>query len=169
MGKGFVNAGQLCLDDVLVSYNRKQLKIEDISFESSAEATAVYNINVKDFHTYYVGNTRIFVHNAECHISRSKYPETAKHIEDAINEGQPDELTIDRGGAKQNRAQSLKGYDKVPGKQLDEYPPAMFKEGGAGAHVRAISGSDNMGSGSSMGHQLRPYPDGTKVKFIIDN
>jgi filamentous hemagglutinin len=27
----------------------------------------------------------------------------------------------------------LSGLEKVPGKQLDEYPPAMFREGGRGA------------------------------------
>lgn len=100
-------------------------------------------------------------------ISKSKYPESAKHIEDAIANGHPQVLTIKRDGAKANRKASLKGKDKVPGKDLDEYPPAMFKEGGEGASVRAINSSDNRGSGSTAGHKLRPYPDGTKVKYDI--
>lgn len=100
----------------------------------------------------------------EVEVSRGKYPESAKHIEDAIASGKPDVLTIDRGGAKNNRKASLKGIDKVPGKDLDEYPPAMFKEG---ASVRPINPSDNRGSGSSTGHKLRPYPNGTKVKYKI--
>lgn len=87
----------------------------------------------------------------------------------AIANGHPDILTIDRGGAKNNRKASLKGIDKVPGKDLDEYPPAMFKEGGSGASVKDIHRSDNRGSGSSAGHQLRPYPDGTRVKYKITN
>ena len=103
----------------------------------------------------------------EVSLSRSKYPESAKHIEDAIGNGHPDTLTIDRGGAKTNRSQSLKGTERVPGKDRDEYPPAMFKEGGAGASVRPISRSDNRGAGSTIGHQLRPYSDGTKVKIVI--
>jgi hypothetical protein len=45
----------------------------------------------------------------------------------------------------------------------------MFKEGGKGASVKPISPSDNRGAGSSMGHQLRKYPDGTKVKIRIDD
>ncbi len=66
----------------------------------------------------------------EVEISRRKYPESAKHIEDAIANGQPEVLTIDRAGKKANLRASLKGIDKVPGNDLDEYPPAMFKEGG---------------------------------------
>jgi hypothetical protein len=41
--------------------------------------------------------------------------------------------------------------------------------GGKGSSVRAINPSDNRGLGSSAGHQLRKYPDGTKYKYkIID-
>ncbi|HEM2759733.1 TPA: hypothetical protein U0600_002261, partial [Streptococcus suis] len=100
-------------------------------------------------------------------VSKRKYPQSAQHIQDARASGQPSILTIDRTSAKTNRSQSLKGIDKVPGKDLDEYPPAMFSEGGAGASVRAIEQSDNRGSGSSMGHQLRPFDNGTKVYIDI--
>ncbi|MBD5466349.1 MAG: hypothetical protein HDR22_11175, partial [Lachnospiraceae bacterium] len=103
----------------------------------------------------------------EVELSRSKYPESAQHIEDAIAKGQPEVLTIDRAGAKNNRKASLKGIDKIPGMDLDEYPPAMSKEGGKGASVRGIARSDNRGSGSSAGHKLRKYPNGTKYKFKI--
>lgn len=98
----------------------------------------------------------------EVEISRSKYPESAKHIEDAIADGQPEILTLDRDNAKSHRKESLKGIDKVSGMDLDEYPPAMSKEGGKGASVRAIPPSDNRGSGSTAGHQLRQFKNGTK-------
>ena len=95
-------------------------------------------------------------------ISQGKYPETAQHILDAQGQGYPSELTIDREGARANRAAARQTCPLVPGK-LDEYPPAMFKEGGAGASVRPVDPSDNMGAGASMGNQLRIYPDGTVV------
>lgn len=62
-------------------------------------------------------------------------------------------------------------YDKFGWleKDLDEYPPAMFEEGGEGASVRPISPSDNRGAGASMGNQLRQYPDGTQVKIRIED
>jgi hypothetical protein len=103
----------------------------------------------------------------EVKVSKSKYPESYRHIEEAVENGKPDTLTINRQGAKGNRQEALKGLKKTSGKDLDEYPPAMFKEGGKGASVKPINPSDNRGAGSSMGHQLKTYPDGTKVKIII--
>ncbi len=103
----------------------------------------------------------------EIAISKNKYPESAQHIEDAIASGHPDVLTIEREGAKENRKLAQEGVAKVEGKDLDEYPPAMFAEGGKGASVRPIDPSDNRGAGASMGNQLRGYPDGTHVKIEI--
>jgi RHS repeat-associated protein len=96
-------------------------------------------------------------------ISRGEYPQTSQHILDAQEAGYPRKLTIDRAGAKANRAAATESYQKVPGKHLDEYPPAMFKEGGSGASVSPVDPSDNMGAGASMGNQLRNYPDGTEI------
>ena len=103
----------------------------------------------------------------EVNLSKSKYPESVKHIEDSIANGYPEILTIDRSSAKNNRRASLKGIDKIPGKDLDEYPPAMSREGGKGASMRGINSSDNRGSGSSAGDQLRGYPNGTKYRYNI--
>ena len=64
------------------------------------ELETVYNFQVEDFHTYHVGGNCILVHN-DCtvQISRNRYPESAKHIEDAIADGKHQKLTIDRKGA----------------------------------------------------------------------
>ncbi|WP_125461015.1 RHS repeat-associated core domain-containing protein [Clostridium taeniosporum] len=105
--------------------------------------------------------------DVEVVIPRSKYPETAQHVDDAIKSGHPDTLTVDRSKAKSNRKESLKGIPKVKAKDLDEYPPAMFKEGGAGASVRPLNPSDNRGSGSWLGHRLRAFPDGTRVRIRV--
>ena len=100
-------------------------------------------------------------------LPRGKYPEAEKHMEDAIKNGHPSVLTIQRGGARTNRKKSLRNIDKIPGMDLDEYPPAMFSEGGAGASVRLINRHDNRGAGSAIGNQLRRYPNGTKVKITF--
>jgi hypothetical protein len=100
-------------------------------------------------------------------VSKSRYPESAKHIEDAQAAGQPSTLTVDRSGATQRRAESLRGFDRVSGLDRDEYPPAVFSEGGEGASVRAISPSDNRGAGASIGNQLRGIPNGTRVKLVV--
>ena len=109
------------------------------------------------------------------------YPETAKHIDDAIKKHNcPSTVTLarnDKSKVRARRSDSMK-YGKcpkvVPKKDRDEWPMAMFAEGGKNnsckggvAHVRAIAKSDNKGAGSSIGLALRNLPDGTKVKFVI--
>ncbi|HNG58566.1 MAG TPA: RHS repeat-associated core domain-containing protein, partial [Cellvibrionaceae bacterium] len=100
-------------------------------------------------------------------ISRAKYGEAADHIADAQKAGHPDVLEIARDGASANRGASIGGLSKVPGKQLDEYPPAMFKEGGAGASVRAISPKDNMAAGACIGNACRGLANGEKVRIKV--
>ncbi len=109
-----------------------------------------------------VGKPKIIVE-----ISREKYPESAAHIEEAQAAGQPAILTVDRSAAKPNRKASLKGISTKPWYDRDEYPPAMFKEGGKGASVKYVAPGDNRGAGSSMGNQLKDIPDGTKVQIKI--
>jgi len=100
-------------------------------------------------------------------VDSSKHPESAAHIRDAQAAGQPKVLTLNRGGANANRRESMKDVPRQPGKDRDEYPPAMFSEGGKGASVRPISASDNRGAGACMGNQCRGLPDGSKVRIIV--
>ncbi|MDO9073102.1 MAG: RHS repeat-associated core domain-containing protein [Rubrivivax sp.] len=103
----------------------------------------------------------------EISLSRSIHGEAAAHAADAIKAGKPSVLTIDRAGASANRQTSTGALDKVVGKHLDEYPPAMFREGGAGASVRPISPRDNMSSGACIGNACRGLPNGTRVQIKI--
>lgn len=97
-----------------------------------------------------------------------RYPETAKHIQDAVENGHPATCTIDRDGADENRKLSLRGVDTKKGYDRDEWPMAMCAEGGEGADIEYISPSDNRGAGSWVGNQLEEYPDGTLVEFIFE-
>jgi RHS repeat-associated protein len=99
-------------------------------------------------------------------VSRSRYPLSAQHIDDAQAAGHPSILTVDRSNAAQNRAASLQGYATAPGLDRDEYPPAVFAEGGEGASVQYVPPSDNRGAGASIGNQLRGVPDGAKVQVV---
>ncbi|MEO7590108.1 MAG: RHS repeat-associated core domain-containing protein, partial [Byssovorax sp.] len=100
-------------------------------------------------------------------VSRARYPQAAAHIQDAQTAGHPSVLTIARGGAATNRAASTGGYAKVPGMQLDEYPPAMFQEGGRGASVRSIDPRQNMGAGACIGNACRGLPNGRQVRILV--
>ncbi|HHP1114320.1 DNA-entry nuclease [Bacillus cereus group sp. MYBK163-2] len=98
---------------------------------------------------------------------KERYPETGKHITDAIKEGHSEVCTIDRGGAADRRKLSLAPYSSKKGYDRDEWPMAMCKEGGKGAHIEYISPADNRGAGSWVGNKLDKYPDGTRVKFEV--
>lgn len=101
------------------------------------------------------------------YISSKKYPQSAKHIKDAQKAGAPKTLTVDRAGAAERRKAALQGKKTEPGKDRDEYPLAMTKEGGKGASVRNIEKGDNRGSGACIGAQCRGVKDGEKIQVIV--
>lgn len=96
-----------------------------------------------------------------------RYPLTAKHIQDAISNGESSVCTIDREGAEENRSLSLKGIPTKKGYDRDEWPMAMCLEGGQGADIEYIKPGDNRGAGSWVGNQLENFADGTRVEFIF--
>ena len=65
-GRGFIDAGSLLVGDKLVSVNGEDLIVEDYYIELTEEPVSVYNFQVEDFHTYFVGDCAVWVHNAEC-------------------------------------------------------------------------------------------------------
>lgn len=100
-------------------------------------------------------------------VSRSRHPESAGHIADAQSAGMPAQLTVDRSGARSRRAAALRGTESKSGLDRDEYPPAMFREGGQGASVRSIASSDNRGAGACIGAQCRGLNDGDRVQIDV--
>jgi hypothetical protein len=102
-------------------------------------------------------------------ISKSVHPETAAHIEAAQQAGHPRYLTIDRAGNINNarRNQAISVCPVISTWERDEYPLAMFREGGQGASVRYVEPKDNGGAGSTIGRLLRSYPDGTIVEIVV--
>lgn len=111
-------------------------------------------------------------------------PGAVENARFAVNEvNHPWQLTYDPMGATSRRSQSTGPYQsqrellqlttqELGGRsgttgQLDrdEYPPAIAREGGAGAVVTYIEAGDNRRAGSLMGQQFRnyqmdPQPDG---------
>ncbi|MBA8823777.1 hypothetical protein FHX42_001106 [Saccharopolyspora lacisalsi] len=115
-------------------------------------------------------------------ISEDRYPESAAHAEDAQNgimwkggqsesgEPHPKEVTIEREGARERRQQATSVVPPQPRElriDRDEYPPAVFQEGGRGASVQYIDRSDNSGSGASMRHQMKGLDNGTTVTINV--
>jgi RHS repeat-associated protein len=100
-------------------------------------------------------------------VSRTSHPEAASHIERAQAAGQPRELTVDRAGSASRRREALRDTATRRGADRDEYPPAMFKEGGNGSSVEHINPSDNRGAGASISHQCRSVQDGGRITITV--
>ena len=60
-GKGWTQSKDLSLKDILVDSSLFDVKI--INIEAAEMETAVYNFEVEDWHTYFVGERGILVHN----------------------------------------------------------------------------------------------------------
>ena len=78
-GRGFIDAGNLLVGDKLVSSIGEDLLIENYNIEETENLVDVYNFQVKDNHTYYVGCQSILVHNADKY-STNITPEMEKKI-----------------------------------------------------------------------------------------
>lgn len=117
-------------------------------------------------------------------VQSEKYPESAQHIEEAqsgnifqgdrqrAGEPKSSDVTIDKENADINRREALRGIPSRGGDYLDrdEYPPAMFEEGGDGSSVKYIDASDNRGAGSSMNAQIRSQDlgRGDQARIIVE-
>ena len=62
-GKGWVAAGDLEIGDTLVTAVGNKVEVTELELENLAEPISVYNLEVADFHTYFVGEYGVLVHN----------------------------------------------------------------------------------------------------------
>jgi Deoxyribonuclease NucA/NucB len=101
-----------------------------------------------------------------------RWPNIADHIRDAQRLRKRGRLRfprifhIDRAGAKANRRESLRGIPTKRGFDRDEYPPAVAREGGKGAHIRYVRSGENRSAGSYMGNELQPYCSKQRFRLL---
>lgn len=67
--KGWVGAIDLRAGDILVLRSGEYVIVEMVQHEILETPVTVYNFEVEDFHTYYVGNNAVLVHN-KCIINQ---------------------------------------------------------------------------------------------------
>ena len=186
----WVPAKDLQVGDRLVDPDGTPVTIGAV--EHDTVIATVHNLTVDTDHTYTVvtaAGTDVVTHNdnlldavgdaqdanacplpnapVPVTVSRARHPESAAHVEAAQAAGMPSVVTIDRAGAAARRKESMRGHPRVPGKDRDEYPPAMMAEGGTGSSVRPVTPSDNRGAGSCIGWQCRDLPDGTQIRLDV--
>lgn len=58
----------MLVGDKLISVNSEDLLVEEFFIEETTEPVDVYNFQVEDNHTYFVGNCTVWVHNANCKL-----------------------------------------------------------------------------------------------------
>lgn len=63
VGKGFIEARKLKVSEKLLLSSGKEVIIEKIEVETLTKAETTYNFEVADFHTYYVSEKAVLVHN----------------------------------------------------------------------------------------------------------
>ena len=86
-GKGWVNASDLAPNDVVYTKDWNTAVVKSVSLLELDEPVEVFNFEVEDCHTYFVGNQNIIVHNTNCGASN-----TSELSDDALrNIGQPGE------------------------------------------------------------------------------
>ena len=78
--KGWVSACQLRAGDILVLLNGEYIIVEWVQHEILESPVKVYNFEVEDFHTYFVGDDGILVHN-DCGEKQTSLSQMQKQIE----------------------------------------------------------------------------------------
>ena len=176
---GWKDAADLQTGDRVKSRNKEDVEIKDVKF--SYKPRKVYNFEVSNWHTYFVGALAWLVHNAEkCiskifKISRKKYPNHVKLIEEAKREGLPTRLKRGAGkkAAKKNRYEAQKAIRKKQGGpkegfDYDEYPYASTQQGGKGAKIKEVPSSENQEVGRNLGKFYKDNEIGNGDYFDIE-
>ena len=110
-------------------------------------------------------------------FSATKYPNIRRHFLDAVSEGWPSTLVVERRGTDARRDRLLPSYATRAGYDRDEYPPAMGRGRGSEgltrganpvgwkASVMLVPSSENRSHGSVMGIKLRRFCSGTRFSY----
>ncbi|NLW27976.1 polymorphic toxin-type HINT domain-containing protein, partial [Acetivibrio saccincola] len=78
IGKGWVAAGDMEVGDKVYLYSGDAREIKELKFEHLDSPIKVYNFEVEDWHTYFVSEQDVFVHNSCGDKSRNK-PKQSGH------------------------------------------------------------------------------------------
>ena len=85
--KGWTEAVRLRAGDILVTVNGEYVVLEKVQHELLEAPVTVYNFQVEGYHTYYVGESGIRVHNANCgnNYSGKAFASTPKNSREMLS------------------------------------------------------------------------------------
>jgi len=98
-----VNGEEIVTTVELLDVNGNVLLVENFDVELTDEPVKVYNFKVEDFHTYFVGNCKIWVHNNDC----------AKKVESGEIELETKKQKGNYGEMKMDEHYDSKGFEKM--------------------------------------------------------
>ncbi|PYI56314.1 polymorphic toxin-type HINT domain-containing protein [Paenibacillus flagellatus] len=151
-GKGWVFAGELQVGDKLQKADESNLTIDKVEFIKLDKPVTVYNFTVADFHTYYVTDIGIWVHNTKCSNNNLSSPNPLpKTIRDQYEE-------IRLGGGTPR-------IDPVTGKQKVFNANELKNISGGGTNVWSGSLEYDV-PGTS--HRILRRPDG-KLGYVLNH
>lgn len=90
--KGWVSAIRLRAGDILVLQSGEYVIVEMVQHEILESPITVYNFEVEDFHTYYVGEQSVLVHNA-CGMNN------LRTLKETVIKGYRVSMDLERGGS----------------------------------------------------------------------
>ena len=61
--RGWVHASKLVKGDLVLEDDRGSVRVTNVVFNNSSPITKTYNLKIADFHTYFVGEDGVLVHN----------------------------------------------------------------------------------------------------------
>ena len=114
-------------------------------------------------------------------FSRTKFPNIRAHYIQAVANGWPRILVVNRKGADARRDRLLdeSALGTMPGFDRDEYPPAVGRGRGSKAlkrginpigwmaSVKFVASSENRSHGSTLGIKLRQFCDGQRFRYVF--
>jgi len=97
IGKGWVASGDMEVGDKVYLYSGEGREIKEIRFEYLDSPIKVYNFEVEDWHTYFVSEQDVFVHNScgdKSGASRDGSSETLSNANSQGRQYNPDQQAL---------------------------------------------------------------------------
>lgn len=178
-GKGWVAAGDLEIGDTLATADGDEVEVTDVEIEKLAEPILVYNLEINDCHTYFIGEYGILVHN-EC-LARYQSG-TVVGGENLTNPAKAMQNNGDRGVIPKDVADQLRGKTF---KNFDEFRESFWKAFSNTSYANEFNAGNiaNMANGHAPAaptnlkhegifkyalHHLNPIAEGGGV-YDLDN
>ena len=187
--QGFIKAGELIVGDELLDVNGNVILVENFDVELTEEPVTVYNFQVEDFHTYYVGECGVWVHNANCKLIKNDdgtYDAELSYKEDwtpeqraeadakckALSDADTVKTKVERNDSPSVEYKKAFGKDSIPaGKDIDHTIDLQL---GGNPDVKVngkpLDKSVNRSLGKQIGYLIKDFDYGTIIrKFTMVN